>query len=150
MTALTLSAALMLASTCQNVLDPQVIVGIAQHESGLNPGAVNTNKDGSRDLGLMQISEKNFAWLGLTAETAMDPCQSIAAAAKLMASYSRYNTGNSTSGVTNGYVANVTNSVRAVKGMTVAASPTPQPRPPPLRHGIFDQPADDQDTETLF
>lgn len=126
MAALTIAAAMILAATCQNVVDPHTIVGIAKRESGLDPAAVSApNRDGSRDYGLMQINDRNFAWLGLTANGALDPCRSIAAAARLLASLSRYNTGNPTTGFANGYVSSVTHAIRAVKAATPGADVQP-------------------------
>ncbi|MGU7779710.1 transglycosylase SLT domain-containing protein [Burkholderia sp. PU8-34] len=51
--------------------------GIAQVESGMNPNAVNTNTNGTIDIGLMQI---NSTWLptlareGITQQSLFDPC----------------------------------------------------------------------------
>jgi hypothetical protein len=51
--------------------------GIAQVESGMNPNAVNTNANGTIDIGLMQI---NSTWLptlareGITQQSLFDPC----------------------------------------------------------------------------
>lgn len=143
MTVLSLGAALALAATCQNVVDPQMIVGIAQYESGLNPGAISKNQDGSRDFGLMQINERNLAWLGLSAEMAMDPCQSIAAAGRLLASYSRYNTGTPAAGFSNSYVANVISSVRKVKA--AMANPGRSTSAPIRFAPLDDEPADATD-----
>lgn len=39
-------------------VDAELAVAVAKCESGLNPAAVNTNTDGSRDRGLYQINEK--------------------------------------------------------------------------------------------
>lgn len=79
----------------------------------------------SVDVGLMQINSQNFAALDLDTTTAFDPCASIAAAAKLLSqayaggatheaqqaslrgALSTYNTGNSDSGLRNGYVRRV-------------------------------------------
>jgi hypothetical protein len=41
-----------------NCVDPELAVKVAKCESGLNPKAINTNTDGSRDRGLFQINEK--------------------------------------------------------------------------------------------
>ncbi|WP_419686964.1 transglycosylase SLT domain-containing protein [Burkholderia theae] len=51
--------------------------GIAQVESGMNPNAINTNTNGTVDIGLMQI---NSTWLptlareGITQQSLFDPC----------------------------------------------------------------------------
>jgi type IV secretion system protein VirB1 len=102
---LTEAAVISLAIACAPGLDPTMIAGIARHESGLDPIRISRpNPNGSRDHGLMQINDRNFRWLGLTEETALDPCHSIAAGAHLLMSYSRYNTGSPTEGLRNGYV----------------------------------------------
>lgn len=128
MSALSLSVVLALAATCQHVVAPATIAGIARHESALDPRYVNHNADGSIDAGLMQINSANWSWLGLTAETALDPCQSIRAAGSLLASYSRFNTGSPTAGIANGYAGTITASVEAVRGLdrrpALAASAT--------------------------
>lgn len=80
----------------------------------------------SVDLGLGQINSANLGRLGLTAETAFEPCNNLAAAASVLTSaytdaaetmgegrtalrvaFSAYNTGNWGSGFRNGYVARV-------------------------------------------
>jgi type IV secretion system protein VirB1 len=84
-----------------------------------------TVKRHSVDVGLMQINSANLAALGVTLAEAFDPCKSIGAGARLLAAaykppasgqdaqpaltqaLSRYNTGDSTKGVVNGYVAKV-------------------------------------------
>jgi soluble lytic murein transglycosylase-like protein len=58
-------------------LDPVLLHAIAKHESGMHANAFNQNRDGSYDLGLMQI---NTSWLpvlatkGISAQQLMDPC----------------------------------------------------------------------------
>lgn len=115
MSALPLPVVLALAATCQHVVAPATIAGFARHESAFDPRAVHKNTDGSIDAGLMQINSANWSWLGLTAETALDPCQSIRAAGFLLASYSRFNTGSPTAGIVNGYAAAITASVGAIR-----------------------------------
>jgi soluble lytic murein transglycosylase-like protein len=46
-------------------LDPFLLYTIAYHESSLNPRAINTNTNKTRDIGLMQI---NTFWLPKLAE----------------------------------------------------------------------------------
>ena len=124
MTVLTASIVIGLALTCAPEVDPAMIAGIATTESHLDPSAVHINIDGSRDVGLMQINERNFGWLGLTPQTALDPCQSIRAAAQLLQSYSRYNTGSPVAGFSNGYVQRVRAAIEQAK--TYAVEPTRQ------------------------
>jgi len=118
---LTEAAVISLAIACAPGLDPTMIVGISKHESGLDPMRISPpNPNGSRDYGLMQINDRNFRWLGLTEQTALDPCQSIAAAARLLTSFSRYSTGSPTSGLRNGYVEAVLAQTDRIKRQTAA------------------------------
>jgi soluble lytic murein transglycosylase-like protein len=116
MPAIALSAALALAATCQHAVAPTVIVAMAQRESGLDPAAVHVNSDGSVDVGLMQINSRNWAWLGLTRETAMDPCRSIAAGAAVLTAFSQYNSGSPTRSLP--YAMSVAAKVSALRGVT--------------------------------
>jgi type IV secretion system protein VirB1 len=136
MSVLSLPVVLVLASTCQHTVAPATIAGIARHESAFDPRAIHPNSDGSLDAGLMQINSANWVWLGLTAETALDPCQSIRAAGRLLASYSRFNTGSPTAGVANGYAGAVTASIQVVK-----ASDQPAAAPPTTPQALDDRPA---------
>ncbi len=58
-------------------IDPALLLAIAQHESGLRPEAINRNRNGTLDIGLMQI---NSTWLptlakyGVAQQALMDPC----------------------------------------------------------------------------
>lgn len=60
---------------------------IARVESRMNPAAINTNGDGSRDIGLMQI---NTGWLpvlgryGISREDLWDPCTNVRVGAWIM------------------------------------------------------------------
>lgn len=69
----------------QYSINPQLLQSIARVESGLNPKAVNINKNGSADFGLMQI---NAAWLNvlhLTREDLLsDPCYNVMAGARIL------------------------------------------------------------------
>lgn len=92
-----------LASACQTSWPPKQIYALALGESykpaenAFDAAAVSPpNHDGSRDYGLMQINEGNFPSLGITADQALDPCVSIAAAARLLENFSRYNSGKAT------------------------------------------------------
>jgi hypothetical protein len=67
----------------------EVLIVIAQNESSLNPKARNTsNKNGTYDIGLMQI---NSAWLptlkkfGISEETLNDPCVNLKVGAWVLA-----------------------------------------------------------------
>jgi Transglycosylase SLT domain len=84
MTILTVAAALALVANCVPPGLAPVMVGIAQHESGLDTEARHLNPNGTWDYGLAQINTVNLSWLGLTPVTAMDPCRNLAAGAKVL------------------------------------------------------------------
>ena len=123
---LTEAAVVSLAIACAPGLDPAMLTGIAHRESGFDPTLIHTNAEGSRDVGLMQINERNFGWLGLNAQTALDPCQSMRAAAQLLQSYSRYNTGSPTAGITNGYVQRVVSAVADIRNGNGGSASAPK------------------------
>lgn len=143
MTTLTIAAALSLAATCQNVVAPATIVGIAQHESALDPLAVHTNHDGSVDVGLMQINSANFGWLGLTMTTALDPCRSINAAAVFFTDLSRWNSGSPTRALP--YAFSVSADIRRVKGASETPPASASSAAQENEAVINDQPAADED-----
>lgn len=69
-------------------LPPTLLVAIALTESQLNPVAVNVNRNGSRDVGLMQINSRWFPALqtiGIRSERLYEPCVSIWIGAWLLA-----------------------------------------------------------------
>ena len=139
MTALTITAALAIASQCAPAVDPHMLVGIAQQESGLETMTLHDNTSGkvlhgagvidaatqliaaghSVDLGAWQINSRNLSLLHLGIADAFEPCKSAAAAARLVELFSRYNTGSPSRGIANGYAPAVVASIRAVR----AASP---------------------------
>lgn len=69
-------------------VNPYLLYAIARTESGLNPSALNRNKNGSYDIGLMQI---NSRWLptlrkyGITEPQLFDSCTSIHVGAWVLA-----------------------------------------------------------------
>ena len=139
---LTLQAALALALQCAPTIDPYVIVAIGQHESGLDPLTIHDNTTGkslhgegamiaaawlvaaghSVDLGLMQINSHNAGLLhGLPLRDAFSACRSVEAAARLLALFSKYNTGSSTKGIINGYAPRVVAIMDSIRGVTSAS-----------------------------
>jgi soluble lytic murein transglycosylase-like protein len=69
-------------------LPPTLLLAIARTESHLNPAAVNVNRNGSRDVGLMQINSRWFPALqaiGIRPERLYEPCVSIWVGAWLLA-----------------------------------------------------------------
>ena len=65
-----------------------LLYAIARTESGLNPQAISRNRNGSRDIGLMQI---NSAWLptlaslGIGERDLFEPCTNILVGAWILA-----------------------------------------------------------------
>ncbi len=67
-------------------VDPNLVHALSLQENWhQDPNAIGAvNANGTRDYGLMQINERNFAWLGLSSTTWRDPAKSATAAAKLL------------------------------------------------------------------
>jgi len=69
-------------------INSYLLYAIAKTESSLNPSAINRNKNGSYDIGLMQI---NSRWLptllkyGIREEQLLDACTSINVGAWILA-----------------------------------------------------------------
>lgn len=67
---------------------PTLLYAIARTESGVNPLAIGRNRDGSRDIGLMQI---NSGWLptlarhGIGEPELLDPCTNLHVGAWVLA-----------------------------------------------------------------
>ncbi len=67
-------------------VSPALLWGIAKVESGFNPRAVNTNKNGSYDFGVMQINSSHARSLGLAGWLALgDPCYNVHVGAWVLA-----------------------------------------------------------------
>jgi soluble lytic murein transglycosylase-like protein len=69
-------------------VNPNLLVAIARTESSMNPNAVNRNRDGTYDLGLMQINSRWFPTLrkyGISEQQLRQPCFSIHVGAWIMA-----------------------------------------------------------------
>lgn len=72
-------------------LEPQLLMAIAQVESGFKVDAINLNRNGSRDIGLMQINSQHLPRLsrrGIT-ETLLlsDPCVAVEAGALILGEF---------------------------------------------------------------
>ena len=126
MTALTPAAAMALALRCVPPAVAPIMVGIAQHESGLDPIAIHHNANGTVDVGLAQVNSANFVWLGLTLQTALDPCRNLAAGARVL--LAKYN-GNPPDIVKAAYATAVTARIRDL-GNAPSAPPSSPPDPP--------------------
>jgi type IV secretion system protein VirB1 len=95
----------------------------------------------SVDLGLGQINSRNMRWLGLNWETVFDPCTNIAALGRVLSqnystaiagrdpqtalrvALSLYNTGSSSRGFRNGYVAKVVGNAGIADALTAPIMP---------------------------
>ena len=141
MAVLSIPVALAITLHCAPTADPAMLVGIARHESGLDPLTLRDNTSDevlrgpgvieaarhliaaahSVDLGAWQINSRNLSLLGLGVADAFEPCKAAAAAARLIGLFSRYNTGSPSRGIVNGYAHAVLTATRAVK----AAGPVP-------------------------
>lgn len=70
-------------------VSPLILQAIAQQESGMNPRAMNRNRNGTRDIGIMQI---NSSWLGFLARyhireaDLLDACTNIHVGAWILGS----------------------------------------------------------------
>jgi soluble lytic murein transglycosylase-like protein len=68
-----------------------LLYAIAEVESGLQPRAINKNKDGSRDVGLMQINSihlPRLLRLGITEQRLLDePCLAVQVGASILAEF---------------------------------------------------------------
>ncbi len=98
----------------------------------------------SVDLGLGQINSRNMRWLGLTWETVFDPCTNVAALGRVLTqnyntaiagrdpqtalrvAFSLYNTGSSSRGFRNGYVAKVVGNAGIAEPVTAQAPTVPR------------------------
>lgn len=73
-------------------LEPELLQAIADVESGYRPEAVNTaNRNGTRDIGLMQINSIHLPRLlkeGITEQRLLDePCLSVEVGASILAGF---------------------------------------------------------------
>jgi len=139
---------MMLAASCAPGVAPETLRDIAKTESAFDVLVIHDNTTGkshrpadrneavaltkqllsadhSVDAGVMQINSRNFNWLGLTAESAFDPCVSIKAGAAILTAYSAYNTGSPRRGFDNGYVQRVVGASRNTKGVIDGSTPKP-------------------------
>ncbi|HIC7213572.1 lytic transglycosylase domain-containing protein [Burkholderia stabilis] len=72
-------------------IDPLLLVAIAKIESALNPRAINYNRNGTYDIGLMQINSTHLPRLiktGVTHKRLInEPCTSIDTGASILAGF---------------------------------------------------------------
>lgn len=66
-------------------ISPQILEAIARVESNFNPRAINRNKNGTYDFGVMQINSSWYYTLGKEWwMTLGDPCSNIKGGAKIL------------------------------------------------------------------
>ncbi|POB00625.1 type III secretion system invasion protein IagB [Chromobacterium sinusclupearum] len=69
-------------------IDPALLYAIAEQESSLNPAAIGRNRDGSHDLGLMQINSRHLPRLqklGISQPKLLqDTCLSVIVGASIL------------------------------------------------------------------
>jgi len=75
---------LSLAQACGVQVAPGTLLSIAWAESHWNATAENHNRNGTTDLGISQINSANWNRMGLTRESATDPCLSLRASARIL------------------------------------------------------------------
>ncbi len=72
-------------------IEPELLQAIAMAESGLHPAARNHNRDGSYDIGLMQINSRHLPALrqfSITEQSLLgNPCVSVMTGAWLLAGF---------------------------------------------------------------
>lgn len=72
-------------------IDPLLLVAVAKVESALNPRAMNRNRNGTYDIGLMQINSSHLPRLvkvGVTHKRLIDePCTSIDTGASILSEF---------------------------------------------------------------
>ena len=72
-------------------IDPLLLYSIAKVESSLNPSAINRNRNGTYDIGLMQINSTHLPRLskaGITREKLLnDSCTSVMAGAQILSGF---------------------------------------------------------------
>lgn len=70
-------------------IEPELLYAIAQQESRLKPASIGYNRDGSRDLGLMQINSRHLSRLrklGISETQLLHiPCLSVITGASILA-----------------------------------------------------------------
>lgn len=75
-------------------IESSLLKRIAMIESSLNPHAINQNKNGTVDIGLMQINSmhlKQLSKVGVTRQSLLDPEVNVYVAALLLSSHIRKN-----------------------------------------------------------
>jgi type IV secretion system protein VirB1 len=170
-----IAAFLALALRCGPAVAPDTLLAVARHESRLVPWTLHDNRTGesrsfatreaaeedgqhriarghSVDFGLMQVNSGNFGWLGVTANSVLEPCLNVQAGAEVLRrayamaverigegpetlrmALSLYNTGDPRAGIVGGYVAAVERVAPAYQVPPLSNRDGPDPATPPVR-----------------
>jgi hypothetical protein len=75
---------------------PSIALGIAAHESGFNPNALNNNTNGTTDYGVMQLNTLTLQTYGVSPADALDPQTNIDTGVSLLGSLLQKYNGNTT------------------------------------------------------
>ena len=79
------------AAGTKYAVEPELLEAIAMVESGMRADAININKDGSRDIGLMQINSIHLPGLlkkGITEKRLLaEPCLAVHVGASILADF---------------------------------------------------------------
>ena len=75
---------------------PSIALGIAAHESGFNPNALNNNTNGTTDYGVMQLNTSTLQTYGVSTADALDPQTNIDTGVSLLGSLLQKYNGNTT------------------------------------------------------
>lgn len=72
-------------------IDPEILWAIGETESKHNPRAINYNKNGTYDVGVMQINSIHFRRFNVTANDLFDPRTNIMIGAEILSGcYTKY------------------------------------------------------------
>lgn len=116
-------------------IESELLYAIAQQESAMKPGAIGHNRDGSTDLGLMQINSfhmKRLKKMGISEKQLLqDPCISVIVGASILSDMMKiygysweavgaYNAGTSPkrSDIRKRYAKKIWENYRKLKGMS--------------------------------
>lgn len=73
-------------AACRYNIAPEILYAIAKVESNFDPGAINWNKNGSYDYGVMQINSGWYKMLGADAWSQLgNPCYNVQVGAWVLA-----------------------------------------------------------------
>lgn len=71
-------------------IDPLLLVAIAKVESNMRSDAINVNRNGTQDIGLMQVNSMHlpaFREKGISKQKLLEPCPSVMAGAEILSGF---------------------------------------------------------------